>query len=109
MPGIRTTVIVFSSAALASRTDGAYGCCSSAIRYRVTTVLLKASLGSEQVPVNEVANGVVVRALRAWGCEAIENCGSGRFQIRKSQNCFGVAIAFRFGHAGIFCRINLRS
>jgi hypothetical protein len=28
--------------------DGAYGCCSSAIRYRVTTVLLKASLGSEQ-------------------------------------------------------------
>src|SRR5271155_2987086 len=28
--------------------DGAYGCCSRAIRYRVTTVLLKASLGSEQ-------------------------------------------------------------
>src|SRR5260370_7295954 len=28
--------------------DGAYGCCSSAIRYRVTTVLLKASLGSER-------------------------------------------------------------
>src|SRR5580693_4761653 len=28
--------------------DGAYGCCSSAIRYRVTTLLLKASLGSEQ-------------------------------------------------------------
>jgi hypothetical protein len=28
--------------------DGAYGCCSSAIPYRVTTVLLKASLGSEQ-------------------------------------------------------------
>ena len=26
--------------------DGAYGCCSSAIRYRVTTVLLKAILGS---------------------------------------------------------------
>jgi hypothetical protein len=28
--------------------DGAYGRCSSAIRYRVTTVLLKAILGSEQ-------------------------------------------------------------
>jgi integrase len=28
--------------------DGAYGCCSSAIRYRATTVLLKASRGSEQ-------------------------------------------------------------
>src|SRR5258708_34320613 len=28
--------------------DAAYGCCSSAIRYRVTTVLLKANLGSEQ-------------------------------------------------------------
>jgi hypothetical protein len=28
--------------------DGAYGRCSSAIRYRATTVLLKASLGSEQ-------------------------------------------------------------
>jgi hypothetical protein len=28
--------------------EAAYGCCSSAILYRVTTVLLKASLGSEQ-------------------------------------------------------------
>jgi len=28
--------------------DGAYGRCSSAIRYRVTTLLLKAILGSEQ-------------------------------------------------------------
>src|SRR3984893_8309771 len=28
--------------------DGAYGCCSSAIRYRVTTVLLNARRGSEQ-------------------------------------------------------------
>jgi hypothetical protein len=28
--------------------DGAYECCSRAIRYRVTTVLLKASRGSEQ-------------------------------------------------------------
>ena len=28
--------------------DGAYGCCSRAIRYCVTTVLLKASRGSEQ-------------------------------------------------------------
>jgi hypothetical protein len=28
--------------------DGAYGCCSRAMRYRVTTVLLKASRGSEQ-------------------------------------------------------------
>jgi hypothetical protein len=27
---------------------GAYGCCSRAMRYRVTTVLLKASRGSEQ-------------------------------------------------------------
>ena len=56
------------------------------------------------IPVNEVANGVVVRALRTWGCEAVENCGSGLFQIRKSQNCFGVALTFRFGHAGIVCR-----
>jgi hypothetical protein len=28
--------------------DGAYGCCSSAIRYRATTVLLNARRGSEQ-------------------------------------------------------------
>ncbi len=28
-------------------------------------------------PVDEVANGVVVRALRAFGREAVEDCGSG--------------------------------
>lgn len=42
--------------------------------------------------------------MRAWGCEAIENCGSGLLQIRKTQNCFGVALTFRFGHAAIFYR-----
>jgi hypothetical protein len=26
------------------------------------------------IPVNEVANGAIVCALRAWGYEAIENC-----------------------------------
>ena len=32
-----------------------------------------------------------------------QNCGSGLFQIRKSQNCFRVALGFQFGHAVIFC------
>lgn len=44
--------------------DGAYGCCSSAIRYRLTTVRLKASLGSEQYQ--------SMKPRMAWSYERLE-------------------------------------
>ena len=75
------------------------GRCSVALLFQIDSIAsddgpVESEPRLRAIPVNEVANGVVVRALRAWGCEAIENCGSGLFQIRKSQNCFGVALTF---------------
>ena len=46
------------------------------------------------VPVDKIANGVIVGALGAWGREAVESCRSGLFEIREPQNCFGVAFTF---------------
>ena len=78
------------------------GRCSTALLFQIDAIAsddgpVESEPRLRAIPVNEVANGVVVGALRAWRCEAIENCGSGLVQIRKSQNCFGVAFTFRFG------------
>ena len=75
------------------------GRCSVALLFQIDAIAsdddpVKSEPRLRAIQVNEIANGVVVCALRAWGCEAIENCGSGLFQIRESQNCFGGALAF---------------
>lgn len=55
------------AANLRSIVDGAYGCCSSAIRYRVTTVLLKASLGSEQYRQEDWTTAIMILvAMSRW-------------------------------------------
>lgn len=54
------------------------------------------------IPIDEVANSVIVRALRACGREAVEDRGSGLLQVSKPQHCFWGALVFRYGHAALW-------
>jgi hypothetical protein len=56
------------------------------------------------VPVNEVANGVVVRALRAWDVRLLRTADPDCSRSGSRRTVLKLRLRFRFGHAGIFCR-----
>jgi hypothetical protein len=51
------------------------------------------------VPVDEFANGMIVRSLRTPGGQAIQDRRFGMFEIGQFQNGFRIASAFVFGHS----------
>src|SRR3984885_15482540 len=83
--------------------DGAYGCCSSAIRYRVTTVLLKASLGSEQY---QSMNSRMAWSYERFELEDVRRFKTTDFDCSRSGNLrtvFGARLLFAIG-SGLRCR-----
>jgi hypothetical protein len=85
--------------------DGAYGCCSSAIRYRVTTVLLKASLGSEQY---QSMNSRMAWSYERFELEDVRLFKTADFDCSRSGNLrtvFGTRLRFLFAIvSGLRCR-----
>ena len=54
------------------------------------------------VPVDEFANGVIVRPLGTLRRQAVQNGGLRLFEIRQLQDGFGIAFPFVFGHSSTF-------
>jgi hypothetical protein len=85
--------------------DGAYGRCSSAIRYRVTTVLLKASLGSEQY---QSMNSRIAWSYERFELEDVRLFKTADFDCSKSGNLrtvFGTRLRLLFAiGSGLRCR-----
>src|SRR5258708_15379332 len=72
--------------------DGAYGCCSRAIRYRVTTVLLKASRGN----VLRHGEARATKGLNAFGTSLTRNSSSLRAAGAIRSGCNGCGQRFRW-------------
>jgi hypothetical protein len=72
--------------------DGAYGCCSRAIRYRVTTVLLKASRGI----VLRHGQAHATKGLNAFGTSLTRNSLSLRAAGAIRSGCNGCGQRFRW-------------
>src|SRR5260370_4315170 len=85
--------------------DGAYGCCSSAIRYRVTTVLLKASLGSERY---QSMNSRMAWSYERFELEDVRLLKTADFDCSRSGNLrtvFGTRLRLLFAiWSGLQCR-----
>jgi len=85
--------------------DGAYGCCSSAIRYRVTTVLLKASLGSEHY---QSMNSRMAWSYERFELEDVRLFKTADFDCSRSGNLrtvFGTRLRLLFAiGSGLRCR-----
>src|SRR5579864_6435150 len=85
--------------------DAVYGCCSSAIRYRVTTVLLKASLGSEQY---QSMNSRMAWSYERFELEDVRLFKTADFDCSRSGNLrtvFGTRLRLLFAiGSGLRCR-----
>src|ERR1700685_15455 len=85
--------------------DGAYGCCSSAIRYSVTPVLLKASLGSEQY---QSTNSRMAWSYGRFELEDVRLFKTADFDCSRSGNLrtvFGTRLRLLFAiGSGLRCR-----
>ena len=85
--------------------DGAYGCCSSAIRYRVTTILLKASRGSEQY---KSMNSRMAWSYERFELEEVRLFKTADFDCSRSGNLrtvFGTRLRLLFAiGSGLRCR-----
>jgi len=85
--------------------DGAYGRCPTAIRYRVTTVLLKASLGSEQY---QSMNSQMAWSYERFELEDVRLFKTADFDCSRSGNLrtvFGTRLRLLFAiGSGLRCR-----